>query len=63
MIEKGNTIVLATKLATYSPCRVVAISPINITVLYVASSKEDSGVNRKTETIPLKNVTHMSERK
>ena len=67
MIQENSLVELKTNDATYSPCRVVAISKTNITVKYSCGSKRDRStgefrVDQKTETIPMKNVVSLQER-
>lgn len=67
MISKGSTVILRTKDAIYSPCTIVAISSLNITVTYSAGQKKDSRTGRLVkshpiETIPRKEILKMSER-
>lgn len=67
MIKKGSMVVLRTSDAIYSPCKIVAMSPENVTVTYFAGYKKDKETgemyeDRPVETIPRKKMVRMSER-
>jgi len=66
-IGKGSTVVLRTKDAIYSTCKIVAMSKENVTVTYFAGMKKDRETgeyyeDRPVETIPRKKIVSMSER-
>lgn len=68
MIEEGSTVILRTKNAIYSTCKVVALSDSNVTIEYFAGMKRDRTTkkmreSRPIETIARKNIVSMSERK
>ena len=65
MIKKGQTVHLETKDAIYSPCKVMEISKMSITVRYFAGMKRDKSTGGffeeyRVETLNMKNVTHLS---
>lgn len=67
MIKKDSKIILLTKDAIYSPCKVVSLSADNITITYFAGTRKDRKTgevyeNRPVETISRKNIVSMSER-
>ncbi len=67
MIKQGSTVVLRTKEAIFSPCKVMAITKENITVTYFAGTKRDRETGEfsevhPVETISMKNVKYLSER-
>ena len=67
MIGKGSTVVLRTKDAIYSTCKIIAMSDENVTVTYFAGMKKDRETgeyyeDRPVETIPRKKIVRMSER-
>jgi hypothetical protein len=67
MIATGSMIILATKEAIYSPCKVLDLNANSVRIQYFAGTKKDrvTGEFKQvhlTETILIKNVTQMSER-
>lgn len=67
MIQKDSIVVLRTKEAVFSPCKVITLNEENITVTYFAGTKRDRetgefGEVHRVETIPIKKVTYLSER-
>jgi len=67
-IGKGSTVVLRTKNAIYSTCKIVAMSDENVTVTYFTGMNKDRETgeyyieDRPVETIPRKKIVSMSER-
>jgi hypothetical protein len=67
MIKEGSRIILRTDDAIYSPCRVLSLSKVSITVTYFAGSKRNKQTGafqeiHPVETISLNKVISMSER-
>lgn len=67
MIGKESIIVLRTKDAIYSTCKIIAMSDENVTVTYFAGMKKNRETgkyyeDRPVETIPRKKIIRMSER-
>ena len=67
MIQNGSTVIIRTKDAIYSPCKITSITPDNVTVTYYAGSKKDRKTgelyeDHPVETISRKNITSISER-
>jgi len=67
MIHDGSTVVLMTKDAVYSTCKIISINAKNITIAYYTCSSKfsETGEIQKqyhTEVISRKNIVSMSER-
>lgn len=67
MVGKGGNVILRTKNAIYSPCKVVSISDKNVTVSYCPGMKRDRKtgefiMERREDTISKKDIISISER-
>lgn len=67
MIKKGNTVILKTISAIYSPCKIVALNAETVTVTYFAGMKKDRKTGKmyedhQIETIPRNKITSLQER-
>jgi len=62
MINVGSTVVIRTNKATYSPCRIVKMSSDNVVVSFFSGPPKGKRGGWVTETIPKKDIEHMSER-
>lgn len=67
MIQNGSTVILRTKDAIYSTCKIVEMSTTHVTIKYHAGQKRDRNTNefvedRRTASIPRQKIEQMSER-
>lgn len=67
MIQKGSVLVLTTDNAIFSPCEVLSVGKVGVTITYFAGSKRDRQTGKFNEvrpvvTIPFKDIKKVSER-
>lgn len=67
MIDKGSLVILRTKDAIYSPCKIVNMSKQDVAVTFFKGmrwdkEKERYVEDRVIEVIPRKNIIRISER-
>lgn len=67
MMQEGSVLVLTTDNAIYSPCEVLSVGKVGVTITYFAGSKRDRKTGKFTEvrpvvTVPFKEIVKVSER-
>jgi hypothetical protein len=67
MIQKDSVVVLRTKEAVYSTCKIVSMGKENITIKYFTGMQKDNQTGQmrgdhRVETISRKNIVDISER-
>ena len=67
MIQEGSVLVLTTDNAIFSPCEVLGVGKVGVTITYFAGSKRDRKTGefrevRPVVTIPFKDIKKVSER-
>ena len=67
MIDTGSTVILRTKKAIYSPCKITKMSKVDVTVTFFKGMTWDKEAQKHVEehaveTIPRKEIVSISER-
>lgn len=67
MIKEGSSVILITKNAIFSPCKILSVGKTGFTITYFAGSKRNRQTGKFDEVrpvviIPFKDIDKISER-